>query len=70
MKKYKLPDYALADYLAAYAGDQFLIPMQFVRDYPRLCRAWPAGLARSQCRAKSLSAGTIHLSLFRTPKVS
>jgi pimeloyl-ACP methyl ester carboxylesterase len=34
-KKYDLPDYALADYLAAYAGDRFFTSVQFVRDYPR-----------------------------------
>ena len=33
-KKYELPDYALADYLAAYAGDRFFTSVQFVRDYP------------------------------------
>ncbi len=32
---YKLPDYALADYLAAYAGDRFFNSVQFVRDYPQ-----------------------------------
>jgi pimeloyl-ACP methyl ester carboxylesterase len=34
-KSYKLPDYALADYLAAYAGKRFFESVQFVRDYPR-----------------------------------
>jgi pimeloyl-ACP methyl ester carboxylesterase len=34
MKKYKLPEYALEDYLASYAGDRFWHAMAFVRDYP------------------------------------
>jgi pimeloyl-ACP methyl ester carboxylesterase len=33
--KYNLPDYALSDYLAAYAGERFFESVQFVRDYPR-----------------------------------
>jgi pimeloyl-ACP methyl ester carboxylesterase len=33
--KYNLPDYALSDYLAAYAGDRFFESVRFVRDYPR-----------------------------------
>src|SRR5271154_6553524 len=35
MKQYKLPDYALDDYLAAYAGARFFEAMAFVRDYPQ-----------------------------------
>jgi pimeloyl-ACP methyl ester carboxylesterase len=35
MKKYKLPDYALEDYLASYAGPRFVEAMAFVRDYPK-----------------------------------
>jgi pimeloyl-ACP methyl ester carboxylesterase len=34
MKVYKIPDYALADYLASYAGDRFWAAMAFIRDYP------------------------------------
>jgi pimeloyl-ACP methyl ester carboxylesterase len=35
MTKYKLPDYALQDYLASYAGSRFWEAMEFVRDYPK-----------------------------------
>jgi pimeloyl-ACP methyl ester carboxylesterase len=35
MKKYKLPGYALEDYLASYAGPRFFESVEFVRDYPR-----------------------------------
>ncbi len=35
MKKYKLPDPALQDYLASYAGPRFFEAMEFVRDYPQ-----------------------------------
>ena len=35
MTQYKLPEYALRDYLASYAGDRFWNAMAFVRDYPR-----------------------------------
>jgi pimeloyl-ACP methyl ester carboxylesterase len=35
MKQYKLPDSALQDYLASYAGSRFFEAMAFVRDYPR-----------------------------------
>jgi pimeloyl-ACP methyl ester carboxylesterase len=35
MKKYKLPDYALEDYLASYAGARFFESVEFVRDYPQ-----------------------------------
>jgi pimeloyl-ACP methyl ester carboxylesterase len=34
MKVYKIPDDALADYLASYAGDRFWGAMAFIRDYP------------------------------------
>jgi pimeloyl-ACP methyl ester carboxylesterase len=34
MTQYKLPEYALQDYLASYAGDRFWSAMAFVRDYP------------------------------------
>jgi pimeloyl-ACP methyl ester carboxylesterase len=34
MKQYKLPECALRDYLASYAGDRFWNAMAFVRDYP------------------------------------
>jgi pimeloyl-ACP methyl ester carboxylesterase len=34
MKVYKIPDYALEDYLASYAGDRFWRAMAFIRDYP------------------------------------
>jgi pimeloyl-ACP methyl ester carboxylesterase len=34
MKVYKIPDYALEDYLASYAGDRFWAAMAFIRDYP------------------------------------
>jgi pimeloyl-ACP methyl ester carboxylesterase len=34
MKQYKLPDFALQDYLASYAGPRFFEAMAFVRDYP------------------------------------
>jgi pimeloyl-ACP methyl ester carboxylesterase len=34
MKQYKLPDLALQDYLASYAGPRFFEAMAFVRDYP------------------------------------
>jgi pimeloyl-ACP methyl ester carboxylesterase len=35
IKRYKLPDYALQDYLASYAGPRFFEAMAFVRDYPQ-----------------------------------
>jgi pimeloyl-ACP methyl ester carboxylesterase len=35
MKKYKLPDYALEDYLASYAGPRIWWAMAFIRDYPQ-----------------------------------
>jgi pimeloyl-ACP methyl ester carboxylesterase len=35
MKQYKLPDVALQDYMASYAGPRFLEAMAFVRDYPQ-----------------------------------
>jgi pimeloyl-ACP methyl ester carboxylesterase len=35
MKQYKLPDIALQDYLASYAGPRFFEAMAFVRDYPQ-----------------------------------
>jgi pimeloyl-ACP methyl ester carboxylesterase len=45
MKSYKLPDFALEDYLASYAGDRFWHAMAFIRDYsnslPRLTKRLP-----------------------------
>lgn len=35
MTKYRLPDFALQDYLASYAGSRFWDAMSFVRDYPK-----------------------------------
>ncbi len=35
LKSYKLPDFALKDYLASYAGDRFLQSVAFVRRYPK-----------------------------------
>src|SRR5277367_5585691 len=35
MTKYGLPEYALQDYLASYAGSRFWDAMAFVRDYPQ-----------------------------------
>jgi pimeloyl-ACP methyl ester carboxylesterase len=35
MKKYKLPENALEDYLASYAGARFFESVEFVRDYPQ-----------------------------------
>jgi pimeloyl-ACP methyl ester carboxylesterase len=35
MAKYKLPDFALQDYLASYAGDRFWGAVDFVRAYPQ-----------------------------------
>ncbi|HEY0702886.1 MAG TPA: alpha/beta hydrolase [Candidatus Acidoferrales bacterium] len=35
MKNYALPDHALQDYLASYAGPRFWDAMAFVRDYPK-----------------------------------
>jgi pimeloyl-ACP methyl ester carboxylesterase len=35
MKQYKLPDYALQDYLASYSGPRFWDAMAFIRDYPQ-----------------------------------
>jgi pimeloyl-ACP methyl ester carboxylesterase len=35
MKRYKLPDDALQDYLASYEGDRFFESVKFVRDYPQ-----------------------------------
>jgi pimeloyl-ACP methyl ester carboxylesterase len=32
---YKLPEFALQDYLASYAGPRFFEAMEFVRDYPQ-----------------------------------
>jgi len=34
MKKYKLPDSVLNDYIASYAGQKFWDAMTFIRDYP------------------------------------
>jgi pimeloyl-ACP methyl ester carboxylesterase len=34
MKRYKLPDYVLQDYIASYAGQKFWDAMAFIRDYP------------------------------------
>jgi pimeloyl-ACP methyl ester carboxylesterase len=34
MKKYKLPDSVLDDYIASYAGHRFWDAMTFIRDYP------------------------------------
>jgi pimeloyl-ACP methyl ester carboxylesterase len=34
MKRYKLPECALQDYIASYAGQKFWDAMTFVRDYP------------------------------------
>jgi pimeloyl-ACP methyl ester carboxylesterase len=34
MKKYKLPDSVLSDYIASYAGQKFWDAMTFIRDYP------------------------------------
>jgi pimeloyl-ACP methyl ester carboxylesterase len=45
MKKYKLPAFALDDYIASYAGQKFWDAMAFIRDYPsslpRLARLLP-----------------------------
>jgi pimeloyl-ACP methyl ester carboxylesterase len=35
MTRYKLPDRALNDYLASYAGPRFFNSVEFVRDYPQ-----------------------------------
>jgi pimeloyl-ACP methyl ester carboxylesterase len=35
LKRYELPDYALKDYLASYAGERFLHSVGFVRQYPQ-----------------------------------
>jgi pimeloyl-ACP methyl ester carboxylesterase len=35
MKQYKLPDFAVRDYLASYAGPRFFESMAVVRDYPQ-----------------------------------
>jgi pimeloyl-ACP methyl ester carboxylesterase len=35
MKKYKLPEYILQDYLASYSGARFFESVAFVRDYPQ-----------------------------------
>src|SRR5208282_968876 len=35
MTHYKLPEFALQDYLASYAGPRFWEAMAFVRDYPQ-----------------------------------
>jgi pimeloyl-ACP methyl ester carboxylesterase len=35
MKKYDLPEFALQDYIASYAGLKFWDAMEFIRDYPR-----------------------------------
>jgi len=34
MKKYKLPEHALQDYIVSYAGARFFESVEFVRDYP------------------------------------
>jgi pimeloyl-ACP methyl ester carboxylesterase len=34
MKKYKLPEFVLQDYIASYAGQKFWDAMTFIRDYP------------------------------------
>jgi pimeloyl-ACP methyl ester carboxylesterase len=34
MTRYKLPDFALRDYLAAYSGDRFWDAVAFIRAYP------------------------------------
>jgi pimeloyl-ACP methyl ester carboxylesterase len=36
MKHYKLPEYALDDYIQSYAGDKFWDAMAFIRDYPNI----------------------------------
>jgi pimeloyl-ACP methyl ester carboxylesterase len=45
MTKYKLPDFALQDYLASYEGDRFWNAVDFIRAYPqslpRLARRLP-----------------------------
>jgi pimeloyl-ACP methyl ester carboxylesterase len=35
MRKYKLPDFALEDYLASYAGPRFWDAVEFIRAYPQ-----------------------------------
>jgi pimeloyl-ACP methyl ester carboxylesterase len=35
MRRYKLPEYVLEDYIASYAGPRFFEAMAFVRDYPQ-----------------------------------
>jgi pimeloyl-ACP methyl ester carboxylesterase len=35
LKKYELPEFARADYLASYQGDRFLQSVAFVRQYPQ-----------------------------------
>jgi hypothetical protein len=45
MTKYKLPDFALQDYLASYAGERFWGAMDFIRacpqSLPRLAKRLP-----------------------------
>jgi hypothetical protein len=69
MKKYKLPGYALEDYLASYAGARFFESVEFIRDYPQSLPALPGGSPKSRCLARSLWAGMIRLFQSPTPRV-
>ena len=65
MEKYKLPDYALEDYLASYAGPRFWDAMAFVRDYPQSLPRLAKRLSEITVPARLPSVGTIRS--FRSP---
>jgi len=48
MQRYKLPDYALQDYLTSYAGSRFFESVAFVRDYPQSLPRLASRLAEVQ----------------------
>ena len=56
MKKYKLPDSVLNDYIASYAGQKFWDAMTFIRDYPSFSEAH-AALATVYYRMKRTADG-------------
>jgi pimeloyl-ACP methyl ester carboxylesterase len=68
MKKHKLPDYVLQDYLASYAVPDSLSLLNLFVTIRNRFRAWPAGSKRSTFPARSSSDGMIPLYQSLTPK--
>lgn len=68
MKVYKIPDYALEDYLASYAGDRFWGAMAFIRDYPNALPRLQKGFPKLLCPARSPSDAMIPLFPYRMRK--